>query len=570
VLSIDTTAPSTPSGEKVNDDVGVKQGEIKSGDSTDDTTPTVNGSGGTPGDVVKVYDGENVIGSAVVGQDGKWSVTPTSPLAEGEHKLSVTETDPHGNESPKSPETKITVDTTGPTPVPPTDDPTKPAAGQTGLVIDKVTADNVVNLEESDGVVTITGKAYGDFTAGDVVTLRVNGVDASGTVAADGSFSVNVAGSNLAVDSDFAIEASLVAHDKAGNPGTITAKSTYNVDLIAPNGNVAPEVTITTDSNDDGYVNAEELNATNNAFRVSASFDNNKVEVGDIMVFSDGTTTKEVILTQNDIDNSFAVTSFVKPAENASLAVTAFVKDVAGNATPVSLADTAMLDTNAPNTGKAPVVKIVNDVDNNGIIDPTEIASDDIVYVDATFDKGSAVVGDKLMIKSGETTVTFTLTQADINAGVVSTTFEKPADGSALDVTSWMQDPALNTTAVSSDSATVSTVLTLHGTTAYDLHAVVANISTLTEIDMVADTGMNTVKLSLSDVLGVAKVGGIPTLKLTGAATDFAEVGLSDWSDSHTTVTSNDHTYEVFNSSVSGQAVQLLIDQAMLTANHVS
>jgi hypothetical protein len=302
---------------------------------------------------------------------------------------------------------------------------------------------------------------------------------------------------------------------------------------------------------------------------VSASFDSKKVEVGDIMVFSDGTTTKEVSLTQNDIDNGFAVTSFAKPAENASLAVTAFVKDVAGNATPVSHPDTAMLDTNAPNKGMAPKLEIEDDADNNGIIDPVEIGASNLVSVKASFEVNSAEVGDELMIKSGDTTTTFTLTQADIAAGWVLAYVAKPVAGDVLDVTAWMEDKAKNITTISSDTAEVSSVLTLKGTEAFDLNSVSLRISTLLEIDMATDTGVNTVNLSLGDVLAVPMTGDLHVLKLTGGANDFANINLDAWTHTASPVTSNGRTYEVFD-AVTGAHAQLLIDQLMWNANHVS
>jgi hypothetical protein len=89
------------------------QGLLANNSSTDDTTPTFSGQGATPGDVIKVYDGTTVVGSAQVKPDGSWSVT-TSPLNEGPHALTLTQTDPAGNESQPSPELNITVDTTPP------------------------------------------------------------------------------------------------------------------------------------------------------------------------------------------------------------------------------------------------------------------------------------------------------------------------------------------------------------------------------------------------------------------------------------------------------------------------
>ncbi|WP_162522674.1 hypothetical protein, partial [Psychrobacter sanguinis] len=68
------------------------------------------------------------------------------------------------------------------------------------------------------------------------VTLNINGNDSYiGTVAADGSFSIDVAGSDLAADADTVVDASIVATDPAGNTGTITTTHKYGVDTVAPN-----------------------------------------------------------------------------------------------------------------------------------------------------------------------------------------------------------------------------------------------------------------------------------------------------------------------------------------------
>ena len=80
-----------------------------------------------------------------------------------------------------------------------------------------ITADDIINAAEAGGTVAVTGNVTGDFQAGDIVTLTINGVNTTGGVLADGSFSINVAGSDLAVDADSTIDASFVATDAAGN-----------------------------------------------------------------------------------------------------------------------------------------------------------------------------------------------------------------------------------------------------------------------------------------------------------------------------------------------------------------
>ncbi|MBD9518261.1 hypothetical protein, partial [Pseudomonas sp. PDM22] len=77
---------------------------------------------------------------------------------------------------------------------------------------------------------TISGKASGEFQAGDVVSFKLNGTDYSAKVAADGSWSVKVAGADLAAETN--IHATLVAHDAAGNSADVLADHAYTVVLV--------------------------------------------------------------------------------------------------------------------------------------------------------------------------------------------------------------------------------------------------------------------------------------------------------------------------------------------------
>ncbi|CAG35245.1 Ig-like domain-containing protein [Desulfotalea psychrophila] len=97
-----------------------------------------------------------------------------------------------------------------------------------------ITADDVINATEANETIAITGRVTGEFTAGDIVTLTINGVESTGGVLAGGRFSINVAGSDLAADSDTTINASFVATDAAGNTATpVTDTEDYNVAPIA-------------------------------------------------------------------------------------------------------------------------------------------------------------------------------------------------------------------------------------------------------------------------------------------------------------------------------------------------
>ncbi|PVM82156.1 Ig-like domain-containing protein [Caulobacter endophyticus] len=98
------------------------------------------------------------------------------------------------------------------------------------LTIDAVTTDDMVNGTEAQGSVTISGRAIGEFTAGQAVTVTLpGGATLGATLAADGSFSVAAPGSALAAGTSVGVSITVV--DAGGNSATVTAAHTYAVDL---------------------------------------------------------------------------------------------------------------------------------------------------------------------------------------------------------------------------------------------------------------------------------------------------------------------------------------------------
>ncbi|WP_240921752.1 Ig-like domain-containing protein, partial [Acinetobacter sp. SA01] len=69
---------------------------------------------------------------------------------------------------------------------------------------------------------------------GDVVSLNINGKLYNTTVQSGGLWNVDVAGSDLAADSDSKINGSVLVHDLAGNSFTAIATESYAVDTTAP------------------------------------------------------------------------------------------------------------------------------------------------------------------------------------------------------------------------------------------------------------------------------------------------------------------------------------------------
>ncbi len=109
-LTIDTAVPDAPSNLVLaaSSDSGVIGDNL-----TNDDEPTISGKGAA-GDAVSLYDaGTVLLGSAVVGADGTWSITPAQALADGSYSLSATQS-AAANMSASSGALDLTIDTVPP------------------------------------------------------------------------------------------------------------------------------------------------------------------------------------------------------------------------------------------------------------------------------------------------------------------------------------------------------------------------------------------------------------------------------------------------------------------------
>jgi hypothetical protein len=160
-LTVDTTPPAAATIATVTDDVGGVQGTLNSGDTTDDTTPLLQGT--APADaVITVYDGTTLLGTATLDGSGGWSFTPVTPLTDGPHSLTVHATDAAGNTTISSP-FELTVDTVAPA------TPDIPA-----ITVNPDGTATPLNPGETTRDTTPTLSGTG--TAGDTVTIYNNGV----------------------------------------------------------------------------------------------------------------------------------------------------------------------------------------------------------------------------------------------------------------------------------------------------------------------------------------------------------------------------------------------------------
>ena len=195
VVHVDTSTPAAPVIKTVIDAVGAETGAIALGATTDDTEPVLNGTGHA-GDLIKIYDGAVLIGSAVVASDGTWSVHPVVELNNGPHTLVATATNLAGTQgaasdgftftvattAPAAPFIVMVMDATGPVkgPVPDggTTDETRPAVSGTG------TAGDIVRLYDHStllGSATVDAFGQWSITVGTALTDGAHSLSATDT-----------------------------------------------------------------------------------------------------------------------------------------------------------------------------------------------------------------------------------------------------------------------------------------------------------------------------------------------------------------------------------------------------
>ncbi|MFA0146840.1 VCBS domain-containing protein [Vibrio lentus] len=241
---VTTTQPTLPSGTNVAPTNTVTLDLASTSDSgssqtdnlTNDTTPTITGHTDIPFSKVTIYDGSTPVGHSVSDASGQYSVAVSS-LSEGDHNLSAKALAPSSVLPATSSLLSVHIDT----------------QVHVGIQTDPITADNVINAQESNSSIDITGSVSGDYNAGDIVTLDVNGTQHTGVVDAKGHYSIAVPGSELIADADQKIEASVAITDTAGNSAHATADVTYQVDTQVS----VPTITFENAGADNLYSKAE-------------------------------------------------------------------------------------------------------------------------------------------------------------------------------------------------------------------------------------------------------------------------------------------------------------------------
>ncbi|KOE82505.1 hypothetical protein ACS86_06635, partial [Vibrio alginolyticus] len=292
------------------------------------------------------------------------------------------------------------------------------------ITINSVTEDNLINKNESENTVSVSGSVGGDAEPGDQVTVVINGTSYQTSVLSDKTWEVEVQGSELIQDTQ--ITATVTGSDRVGNEFIGSTSRDYLVDMFADAG--APTVSIVDDNNpDDGVINKAELG--NDQVQVKVDVNHAElVEGGEVtLTISNGGSASTVTLSLNEDGeisdsnysyNNGTITWTETVAEGASIKVDATQTDRDGN---VSLpgSDEAKVDTTAD--AGAPSVSIVDDNNpDDGVINKAELGNDQVQV--------KVAVNHAELVEGGEVTLTIS------NGGSASTvTLSLNEDGEISD-----------------------------------------------------------------------------------------------------------------------------------------
>ena len=323
-LTIDTTAPGAPGSLALA--VPSDSGAIGDG-VTSHTSPVIIGTA-EAGSTVTLTDTRGgvatVLGTAIADNTGHWSFTPTSPLAEGGHSVTVTATDMAGNVSAPSMALPLTIDIAAPAAPGSLALAVPSDSGAVGDGLTNHTTPEIAGTAEAGSIVTLTDTRGGIPTVlGTAVTDNTGHWSfTTATPLAQGGHSVTT-----------------TATDAAGNTSAASAALPVTIDTTAP---AAPGSLALAVPSDSGVLGDGVTNRTTPVITGTA-------EAGSTVTLTDTrggiTTVLGTALTDNTGHWSFTP---VAPLAQGGHGVTATATDTAGNTSAASAALPLTIDTTAP------------------------------------------------------------------------------------------------------------------------------------------------------------------------------------------------------------------------------
>lgn len=458
-VTVDLTAPGTPTIGSVIDDVGPVTGPLTSGQTTNDSQPTLTGTGAV-GDTISIYNNGVLLDSVVVGNTGTWSYT-TPALPEGSNVLTIRETDPAGNQSGPSADFTIVVDSISTTPV-----------------ITSVT-DNVGNTatpvasgsETNDATPTLSGTA----DANSIVTI-FDGATQIAVVTADGTGAWSFTPETALVEGPHAF--TVQATDPQGNLSLVSAPWSVVVDLTAP---TVPTLDTVSDNVPGGVTgNLTSGQATNdNTPTISGTGQSGST----IYIMNNGT---QLGTTTVDVNGNWSFTP-TTPLDDGSYSLRAYATDAAGNTSANSSVFAFTVDTAGP--GVPVVTSVIDDVaPTTGTLTSGNSTNDARPTFNGTGDVGSTVhvivdgneIGTAVVNAQGSWTftpgtdlidgphaITFNATDAAGNVGTATAPFNLTVDTgvpSAPVISAAADNVGSIQTPLTSGQSTDDTTPTLSGT----------------------------------------------------------------------------------------------------------
>lgn len=331
-VTVDLTAPGTPTIGAVIDDVGPGTGPLTSGQTTNDNQPTLTGTGAV-GDTISIYNNGVLLDSVVIGNTGTWSYT-TPVLAEGNHVLTIRETDPAGNQSGPSAGFTVVVDSVSATPV------ITNVTDNVGNAATTVVSGELTN----DATPTLTGTA----DANSVVTIFDGGTQIA-VVTADNTGTWTFTPDTALGEGSHSF--TVRATDPQGNLSAVSAPWSVVVDLTAPTVPTLDNVNDDVPGGVQGNLTSGQV--TNDS---TPTISGTGLAGSTIHIMNNGT---QIGTATVDVNGNWSFTP-TTPLGDGSYALRAYATDAAGNASANSSVFAFTVDTAAP--GVPVVTSVVDDI----------------------------------------------------------------------------------------------------------------------------------------------------------------------------------------------------------------
>lgn len=433
--------------------------------------------------------------SATIQSNGSWSVNvpaaDVAALADGtSYTVSASAQDSAGNSATAS--RSVAVDLTAPV-----------------ISINTVSTDDRLNAAEQQQPLTLNGSTSAEV--GQTVTVTFGGKTYTATVAANGTWALNVPAADLAALGQGAQTITASVNDRAGNPGQTTHALTVDT--------VAPTVTIATVAGDDIINNAEQLAGQTISGTTTA-------EVGQTVTVTFNGQSWTATVGSGGSWSVFIPAQQFAGLSDGSYTISATVSDQAGN--PGSASRGVTLN------GDVPTVTI-NTFAGDDVVNAAEHGSSLVISGTTT-----APVGQTLTLTlNGKTYTTMVQTGGSWNYTLGSADVTALADGNAYVINASVSN-AIGNTGSSNHTITVDLSAPAMGINIDSLQADTGLSASdfITSVSPVVVNGSLTAALASNETAQISIDGGVTWTTLTVTGTTWR------YNDSRT-LTDGNYLYQV-------------------------